>query len=132
MLDTHGADVETDELTELLSESRTMSKALADCGSNKSASVTVARRLGEFLGDKMVEDKGVTCKYIIAKKPLGAPVTERAIPVTIFEAEIAVKCTFLRKWMKDRAMSEDEMDIRAILDWVTLTLTLTPNPHPNP
>ena len=78
VLDTHGADVETDELTELLSESRTMSKALADCGSNKSASVTVARRLGEFLGDKMVEDKGVTCKYIIAKKPLGAPVTRKA------------------------------------------------------
>eukprot|EP00964_Phaeocystis_antarctica_P019590 scaffold10809_cov34-Phaeocystis_antarctica.AAC.1 len=43
-----------------------MSKALADCGSNKSASVTVARRLGEFLGDKMVEDKGVTCGSIIS------------------------------------------------------------------
>ena len=37
-----------------------MSKALADCGSNKSASVTVARRLGEFLGDKMVEHKTLT------------------------------------------------------------------------
>ena len=94
-----------------------MSKALADCGSNKSASVTVARRLGEFLGDKMVEDKGVTCKYIIAKYPAGAPVTERAIPVTIFDTEIAVKCTFLRKWMKDRAMSEEEIssnDTRAV------------------
>ena len=45
--------------------------------------------------------------------------------MTIFEAEIAVKCTFLRKWMKDRAMSEDEMDIRAILDWVTRTRTRT-------
>ena len=45
--------------------------------------------------------------------------TERAIPVTIFEAEIAVKCTFLHKWMslKDRAMSEEEIssnDTRAV------------------
>ena len=46
-----------------------------------------------------------------------APVTERAIPVTIFEAEIAVKSTYLRRWLKDRAMSEDEMDVRALLDW---------------
>ena len=45
VLDTHGEDMETDELIELLSESKTMSKSLAECGANKSASVTVARRL---------------------------------------------------------------------------------------
>ena len=117
VLDTHGEDMEADDLIELLSESKMMSKSLAECGSNKSASVTVARRLGEFLGDKMVEDKGLACKYIIAQKPFGAPVTERAIPVTIFEAEIAVKSTYLRRWLKDRAMSEEEMDVRALLDW---------------
>ena len=50
--------METDELIELLSESRTMSKALADVGSQKSAPVTVARRLAEFLGDKMVRHHG--------------------------------------------------------------------------
>ena len=81
-----------------------------------------------------VEDKGVTCKYIIARHPAGAPVTERAIPVTIFDAEIAVKCTFLRKWMKDRAMSEEEMDIRSILDWECdrRPHLESRDPHPSP
>lgn len=33
--------------------------------------------MAEFLGDQMVKDKGLNCKYIISKKPEGAPVTER-------------------------------------------------------
>ena len=32
----------------------------------------------------MVKDAGLATKYIISAKPIGSPVTERAIPVSIF------------------------------------------------
>ena len=31
----------------------------------------------QFLGDQMVKDAGLSCRYVISKKPEGAPVTER-------------------------------------------------------
>lgn len=77
-----------------------------------------AQRLAEFLGDQMVKDAGLACKYIIACKPIDAPVTERAIPVTIFDAEEPVRVHFVRRWLKDRTMSVSEAaDIRSIIDW---------------
>ena len=36
---------------------------------------------------QMVKDAGLACKYIVASRPADRPVTERAIPVAIFEAE---------------------------------------------
>lgn len=75
------------ELFELIAEKRTMSKALEEYGAQKSTSISTAKRLAEFLGDEMVKDKGLNCKYIISKKPEGAPVAERAIPIAIFQAE---------------------------------------------
>lgn len=73
-----------EELFELISENRSMSKKLEDYGTQKSTSISTARRLAEFLGDQMVKDAGLSCRYVIAKKPEGAPVTERAIPLAIF------------------------------------------------
>ena len=35
----------------------------------------------------MVKDAGLACKFVISKKPEGAPVTERAIPLAIFQSE---------------------------------------------
>lgn len=46
------------ELFELIAEKRTMSKSLEEYGSQKSTSISTARRLAEFLGDEMVKDKG--------------------------------------------------------------------------
>jgi len=108
-------DLEDDELFELVCENRSMSKSLEDYGSLKSTSISTARRLAEFLGDEMVKDKGLACKFIISTKPSGAPVTERAIPVAIFSAEEGVKKHFLRKWLRDNSMQD--FDIRTILDW---------------
>ena len=86
-------------------------------GERKSTAITVARRLAEFLGDQMVKDAGLACKFIIACKPAEAPVTERAIPVTIFDTELPVRTHYLRRWLKDRALSSEDMDIRSIIDW---------------
>ena len=64
-----------------------MSRSLEDYGDAKSCALTTAKRLGQFLGDEMIKDKGLNCRYIISRLPDGAPVSERAIPVAIFSAE---------------------------------------------
>lgn len=103
------------ELFELIAEKRTMSRSLEDYGTQKSTSISTARRLAEFLGDEMVKDKGLNCKYVISKKPEGAPVTERAIPIAIFQAEPSVTKHYLRKWLK--AQSASDLELRNFLDW---------------
>jgi len=103
------------ELFELIAERRTMSKALEEYGAQKSTSISTAKRLAEFLGDEMVKDKGLNCKYIISKKPEGAPVAERAIPIAIFQAEPSVCRHYLKKWLK--CNTAEEMEVRNFLDW---------------
>ncbi|XP_031567678.1 DNA polymerase epsilon catalytic subunit A-like [Actinia tenebrosa] len=103
------------ELFELISENRSMSKTLEEYGSQKSTSISTAKRLAEFLGDQMVKDKGISCRFVISRKPEGSPVTERAIPLAIFQTEDGVKKYYLRRWLKDAAMVD--FDIREILDW---------------
>lgn len=80
-------DLTDEELLEYISEQTTMSKSLADYGEQKSCATTTARRLADFLGTEMVKDKGLLCRYIVARSPEGAPVSERAIPVAIFETD---------------------------------------------
>ncbi|XP_075749504.1 DNA polymerase epsilon catalytic subunit 1 [Rhipicephalus microplus] len=104
-----------EELFELISENRSMSRKLEDYGLQKSTSISTAKRLAEFLGDQMVKDAGLSCRYVISRKPEGAPVTERAIPLAIFQAEESVKRHYLRRWLK--TASVDNIDIRSILDW---------------
>ena len=104
-----------EELVELIAENRSMSKTLAEYAGQKSTSISTAKRLAEFLGDQMVKDKGLACKFIISAKPNGAPVTERAVPVAIFSAEESVKRIYLRKWLKDNSLCN--FDLRSILDW---------------
>ena len=83
------------ELFDLISENRNMSRKLEEYGELKSTSISTAKRLAEvcldtptiklvinccglqFLGDQMVKDAGLSCRYIISRKPEGAPVTER-------------------------------------------------------
>ena len=101
VLQSKASSLGDDELVELIAENRSMSKTLAEYGAQKSTSISTARRLAEFLGDGMTKDKGLACKFIISAKPYGAPVTERAVPVAIFDAEPTVKRHFLRKWLKD-------------------------------
>ena len=60
----------------------------------------------------MVKDKGLACRFIISRKPEGAPVTERAVPLAIFQAEPSVTRHYLRKWLKSSAM--EDFDIRNV------------------
>jgi len=115
ILDTKGDSLATDELFDLISENRSMSRQLEDYGDQKGTSQTTARRLGEFLGAEIIKDKGLNCKFIIAERPYGAPVTERAVPTAIWKSEKAVMKHYLRKWLKSPQM--DEFDVREVLDW---------------
>ena len=117
VLDSRGADWEDDELLELVSEQKSMSRSLEEYGEQKSTAITVARRLAQFLGDEMIKDAGLACKFIISASPREAPVTERAIPVAIFDAEPPVKAHYLRRWLRERSLDADEIDIREIIDW---------------
>ncbi|KAJ3380162.1 DNA polymerase epsilon catalytic subunit [Lobulomyces angularis] len=110
-----GANLADDELFELISENRSMSKSLEEYGDQKSTSINTAKRLAEFLGDQMVKDKGLNCKFIIAAKPYGTSVSERSVPLVIFQAETTIKKHYLRKWLKDNNLND--FDIRSILDW---------------
>ena len=115
ILYTKAENIPDSELFELIAEKRTMSKALEEYGGQKSTSISTAKRLAEFLGDEMVKDKGLNCKYVISKKPEGTTVTERAIPIAIFQAEASVRKHFLKKWLK--AQSLNELEVRNFLDW---------------
>ncbi|XP_052824360.1 DNA polymerase epsilon catalytic subunit A-like [Octopus bimaculoides] len=102
------------ELFYLIWQSFYSSRKLEDYGQQKSTSISTAKRLAEFLGDQMIKDAGLSCRYVISKKPEGSPVTERAIPMAIFQAEPGIKRHFLKKWLKT---SNKDLDIRNILDW---------------
>ncbi|XP_050295840.1 DNA polymerase epsilon catalytic subunit 1 [Anthonomus grandis grandis] len=115
VLFSRGQNLPDSELFDLISENKSMSKKLSEYGQQKSTSISTARRLAEFLGDQMIKDAGLACKYVISKKPDGAPVTERAIPLAIFQAEKAIQINYLRKWLKDPSLNE--VNIRDILDW---------------
>ncbi|KAI3461306.1 hypothetical protein Pfo_017969 [Paulownia fortunei] len=113
LLDNQGEDIADSELLDYISESSTMSKSLADYGEQKSCAVTTAKRLADFLGDAMVKDKGLLCQYIVACEPKGTPVSERAVPVAIFETEGEIMKFYVKKWCK---VSSD-VGIRSIIDW---------------
>lgn len=113
-----GEALEDGELMGLISENRSMSKSLEEYGEQKSTSISTARRLAEFLGDQMVKDAGLACKFIIACAPAGQPVANRAIPVAIFSATPKIREHYLKRWLKDTDLASSEsFSLRNIIDW---------------
>ncbi|KAK4530214.1 hypothetical protein CCYA_CCYA03G1071 [Cyanidiococcus yangmingshanensis] len=114
VLESNGGLLSDAELMELLAEQTHMSKPLIEYirVGQKSCAITCAKRIQEFLGQQMVRDKGLACRYVIARYPPGTQVTERAIPVQIFSAEATQRQMYLRKWLRGPAY-----DFRELLDW---------------
>ena len=115
ILENKGLGITDDELLDYIEESRVMSKSITEYGAQKSTSITCAKRLAELLGNEIVKDKGLCTKYIISKKPLEAPVAERAVPTVIFYSDVNIRKKMLRKWLKD--FSLEELDMREVIDW---------------
>ena len=119
MLETRGVDLTDEELLELISESTVMSKSAEEYGDRKSAAITTAARLSQFLNDDRLKDKGLKCEYIVATKPAGASTSERCIPTLIFSCEPAVARAMLRKWTRDSVAGDPgtRPDPRDLIDW---------------
>lgn len=113
VLDTKGGMLEDEDLIELICENKTITKQISEYEGQKSTSITTAKRLSEFLGEEMISGSQTACKYIISSKPYGSPVTERAIPVSIFSWE--EKEVYLKKWLKDPNLSD--FGPRSVIDW---------------
>lgn len=114
VIESRGEGIDDHDILDLIAENRAMSREVSDYEGRKMTSLTTARRLADFLGDDMLADKGLQCKLIIASKPAGAPVTDRAVPTAIFATEPAIKRHFLRKWLKDTTI---EGAVREVIDW---------------
>ena len=115
ILETEGSMLLTAELIEYIGEERRLARSITGYGTQKSAALTCAKRLAEFLGIDITRDQGLNTKFIIAKKPIGRPVTERAIPTAIFSAEPGVIMKYLKSWTKDENLIDCSM--KAIVDW---------------
>jgi DNA polymerase epsilon subunit 1 len=117
ILETEGEYVDDTELIEYIGESKFLSRSLADYHDQKGTSITCAKRLAELLGPEIIKEKGLNVKYIISKKPIECKVGDRAIPTAIFESDPNVMKKFLKKWLKDSNLSEEDMNMRNIIDW---------------
>ena len=105
ILETQGDYVNDDELIKYIGEERVISKTLAEYGSQKSTSITCAKRLGEILGSETTKDRGLNVNFIISRKPDTAKVAERAIPIQIFSFhDEGIKRKYLRKWTGDQSL----------------------------
>ena len=114
VLESRGASLTDAELIDLLAEQNNMSKPLADYlrAGQKSSAITCAKRIEELLGPQMVRDRGLVCQYVIASRPAGAQVTERAIPVQVFSSPPPIRRQRMLRWLR-----EPLFELREVLDW---------------
>lgn len=112
LIESKGSSLSDDDIFELFSESKNMSKQFKEYENRKSTSTGTALKLSEFLGTELLHHKGLKCEFIIAKYPAGASITDRAIPIKIFQIEPEKRAVYLKKWLKS-----DLTEIRDILDW---------------
>ncbi|CAF3565254.1 unnamed protein product, partial [Rotaria sp. Silwood2] len=56
--------------------------------------------LAELLSKDVIKDKGLCCSFVIANVPRDAPVTERIIPLAIFQSEQSIRNHYLRKCLR--------------------------------
>jgi DNA polymerase epsilon subunit 1 len=80
-LESKGEYVDDSELIDYIGESRVIGKTIEEYGSQRSAQLTCAKRLSEYIESEIAETKGLNVKFLISKKPVNSTVTDRAIPV---------------------------------------------------
>ena len=115
ILDTKARALDDDELFEILTVNKNMSKHIDEYGSQKSVAITTAKRLAEIIGDSIFETPGLACSFIVSKEPSDLQVTQRCIPIEIFKSDSDKKAKLLSKWTGTKI--NEDFDIRDIIDW---------------
>lgn len=116
ILENKGEGISDENIIEYIQETKIISKCISEYGSQKSTSLTCARRQAELLGLKDISnEKGFCVNYIISKKPEGTSVAERAIPIIIFYSDPKVRQSKLREWLKDYNLND--VDMKEVIDW---------------
>lgn len=118
ILTSQGEGMSDAQILELLVEQNNMSKPLdsyLQLG-QKSCAITCAIRMKAFLGVAVTANAGLATYYVVASQPDDAQVTERAIPVQVFDLKNqTLKNKLLRKWTK--MADGTELDLRKLIDW---------------
>lgn len=84
-----GQGMDVHQILDFLQESRVLSKDVKEYGESKGVAINSAKRLAQFLGPDVIKGKGgLCCYFVISAYPLNRPVTERAIPTQIFDADM--------------------------------------------
>eukprot|EP00768_Dysnectes_brevis_P005400 gnl/Dysnectes_brevis/3887_a5028_282.p1 GENE.gnl/Dysnectes_brevis/3887_a5028_282~~gnl/Dysnectes_brevis/3887_a5028_282.p1 ORF type:complete len:2152 (+),score=783.83 gnl/Dysnectes_brevis/3887_a5028_282:42-6497(+) len=119
VLFTKGHFLSDRQLLALIVEGTTMRKTVADYGAQKSLAITTVKRLAEFLDRSYLTSTGLACRFIISRLPDGASITERAIPVQVFQTPLKTQRRLLARWTKDISFlgATERVDIRSIIDW---------------
>jgi DNA polymerase epsilon subunit 1 len=113
IVDGMGSALADEDLFYLLGESKNMSKEYHEYDGRKTMGTLTARRLSEFMGEKILEEKGLKCEYPVVKYPESDPVTSRVIPINIFYMEKEQRDMYLARWTKKKTFG----DVRDIIDW---------------
>ncbi|CAD8121665.1 unnamed protein product [Paramecium sonneborni] len=114
---TGGEGISQQELLELIGESRVLSKEISEYDKQKGVAITAGKRIAEYLGSDQMKGGSLNCQYIITKLPHNTPVNERSIPLLIFESSQEIRKKYLRKWLKEPQLQDDDLTLSKIVDW---------------
>jgi DNA polymerase elongation subunit (family B) len=118
VLTSEGEGMTDDAILELLVEQNNMSKPLEEYVKlgQKSLAITCATRMMAFLGEAVAANAGLATMYIVSSQPDDAQVTDRAIPVKVFElGNEKQRDNLLRKWTKQA--DANRLELRNLIDW---------------
>lgn len=75
------------QILDLLSQQKVMSRDIADYSAKKSLAMTACTRLLDIIGKQTLKTSGLSCNYVVIRKPESAPLSSRALPTLIFNLE---------------------------------------------
>lgn len=97
-----------EDVFSFFTESKSMSKEIEEYDNQNILNASVAKRLSEFLGHKILKN-GLKCEYIICNTK--GSIANKAVPIQIFQCEPNKRDFYLNKWIKQTG------NIKDIIDW---------------
>lgn len=63
----------------------------------------------------MMDTAGLNCTFIISRKPDQTQLSQRAVPVLVFQLETSRQNYFLKKWLQ--VNDDSDLSLKSIIDW---------------